>query len=66
MVLKTTGLNPGFQCKNRFGKIFIGSRDIGKKGKKCDILLEKLDLDTFCQYLRACCIFFKTDFCGHF
>ena len=31
MVLKTTGLNPGFQRKNQFGKICIGSRDIGKK-----------------------------------
>ena len=31
MVLKTTGLSPRFQCKNRFWKICIGSRDIGKK-----------------------------------
>ena len=30
MVLKTTGLNPGFQRKNRFWKICIGSWDIGK------------------------------------
>ena len=31
MVLKMTGLSPRFQCKNRFWKICIGSKDIGKK-----------------------------------
>ena len=31
IVLKTSGLNPGFQHKNRFGKLCIVSRDIGKK-----------------------------------
>ena len=28
MVLKTTGLNPGFQCKNRFLEICTGFQDI--------------------------------------
>ena len=30
MVLKTTGLSPRFQRNNRFRKLCIGSRDIGK------------------------------------
>ena len=34
MVVKTTGLNPGFQRKNRFYKICIESRDIGKNVSK--------------------------------
>ena len=34
MVLKTTGLNPGFQCKNQFWKICIESWDIGKNLSK--------------------------------
>ena len=34
MVLKTTGLNPGFQHKNWFGKIWTRSRDIKQKVSK--------------------------------
>ena len=49
--------------QNWFWIICIRSRIFAKRLEILDVLVEKLNLDTFNQYIRTQCILIKTDFC---